>query len=127
METPRQKTIHVLSLFHTITSNKFSHCAFTGKVLRFAKMMKMYGYHVIEYGNGESESEADEKVQMMSESRLLQMIKRKTDDPNQFVGMDAVIGSPAWTIFNSMLIEKISSRAKEGDIVAHTFGKVRIF
>lgn len=31
---------------NTITSNEFSHCAFTGKVLRFATMIMSLGYEV---------------------------------------------------------------------------------
>jgi len=59
----KKPTLHLLvlsfiglmlkGLFHTCVTSKYSHCAFTGKVLRFSKMMKMYGYHVIEYGNVE--------------------------------------------------------------------------
>jgi hypothetical protein len=71
--------LHMIGLFHTVPNHKSSHCAFTGKVLRFAKMMKMYGWkvllvpfgvllvlvlekQVIEYSNGISDSDAYEKV-----------------------------------------------------------------
>lgn len=87
-------------------------------------MMKMYGYHTIEYSNGESESEADEKIMMLSEDRLKQLLRRKDDDVQGFVGQDAVIGSPVWTIFNAMLLGKIVQKAKKGDIICHTFGKI---
>ena len=35
---------------HTITSPEYSHCAFTGKVLRFSPMMRSQGYEVLHYG-----------------------------------------------------------------------------
>ena len=31
--------LHLPALAHTITTDEFSHCAFTGKVLRFAPMV----------------------------------------------------------------------------------------
>ena len=42
--------LHLPAIPHTITSPEFSHCAFTGKVLRFAPMMRSRGYVVIHYG-----------------------------------------------------------------------------
>ena len=48
-------TIHLPGLFHTVISKEYSHCAFSQKVLRFSKMMRMYGWHIIEYSNGVSE------------------------------------------------------------------------
>lgn len=66
----QKPTIHLIGCFHTVNNLDYSHCAFTGKVLRFPKMMKMAGYTVIDYSNGESKSEADEKVQILTEGRL---------------------------------------------------------
>jgi hypothetical protein len=53
-----------------VVSAKYSHCAFTGKVLRFPKMMRLYGYKVIEYSNGSSESDANEHVVMLTDAEL---------------------------------------------------------
>lgn len=55
------RALHVVGLPHTIVNQDYSHCAFTGKVLRFAKMMQAHGWHVIEYSNGASASDAAEK------------------------------------------------------------------
>ena len=35
---------------HTTTSPEYSHCAFTGKVLRFSPMICSQGYEVLHYG-----------------------------------------------------------------------------
>ena len=48
--------LHLPAIPLTITSPEFSHCAFTGKVLRFAPMMRSRGYEVIHYGVQGSES-----------------------------------------------------------------------
>lgn len=66
----KKPTIHLIGCFHTITNIDHSHCAFTGKVLRFPKMMQPFGYTVIEYSNGTSESTANEHVQILTKDEL---------------------------------------------------------
>jgi len=41
-------TLHLVGIFHTQHTAAYSHCAFTGKALRFPKMMQRQGYTVIE-------------------------------------------------------------------------------
>ena len=50
--------LHLPAIPHTITSAAYSHCAFTGKVLRFPRMMMSVGYEVYHYGVEGSESDA---------------------------------------------------------------------
>ena len=68
--TTARPRLHLIGLFHTETTKAFSHCAFTGKVLRFPKMLQQYGWEVVEYSNGESESSASEKVKILSSEEL---------------------------------------------------------
>jgi glycosyltransferase involved in cell wall biosynthesis len=114
-------TLHLIGLFHTITDAKHSHCAFTGKVLRFPKMMRLYNWNVIEYSNGMSESEANEKVQILSEEELktLTAVQVKESD---FVGNTAVIGTKHWFIFDAKLKYELYKRVKPGDIICYPFG-----
>ena len=115
-------TLHLIGLFHTICDDSFSHCAYTGKVLRFPKMMKIYDYRVIEYSNGTSMSEADEKVQILTEDELDSYTHYKTEDQATFVGKHAVINTPHWDSFDKRLIVELSRRVKVNDIICHTFG-----
>lgn len=121
VELNKKPTLHMIGLFHTICNQKFSHCAYTGKVLRFAKMMRMYGYEVIEYSNGVSESEASTHIQMIPEDEFYNLVKRKKD--TDFVGDDAVIGSDVWKAFISKLYPIILKNAKPGDIICHAFDR----
>eukprot|EP01091_Cochliopodium_minus_P014263 TRINITY_DN4808_c0_g1_i1.p1 TRINITY_DN4808_c0_g1~~TRINITY_DN4808_c0_g1_i1.p1 ORF type:complete len:413 (+),score=95.32 TRINITY_DN4808_c0_g1_i1:46-1284(+) len=114
-------TLHMIGLFHTITNNEYSHCAFTGKVLKFSKMMQMYGWKIIEYGNAYTESGADEFVQMLTEEELRSYITKKKK--TEFVGNDAVIGTTHHMVFEERLIPAMRKRLKDGDIVLHPFGK----
>lgn len=114
--------LHLIGIFHTKHTAENSHCAFTGKALRFAKMMQMYGYRVIEYSNEGSESTADEKAQMMSSVEYAKLYyKRKKTD---FFGNDAVIGSDGHKLFEAKLIPAVRERLKPQDIICHPFGHV---
>lgn len=113
-------TLHLIGIFHTKHQESFSHCAFTGKALRFPKMMQSYGYKVIEYSNEGSESTADEKVVMMSENEYEFFYgKRKNTD---FYGSDAVIGSLGHQCFETKLIPLLREKLNPEDIICHPFG-----
>ena len=58
--------LHILGLPHTITNDKYSHCAFTGKVLRFSPMMKSRDFEVFHYGIETSEPGADKHFDVLS-------------------------------------------------------------
>ena len=129
--------IHLLACFHTIPSLDFSHCAFSMKVMRWAKMMHTVrdkagnsAYYVIEYANEGSESDADEKVVILRADEFARIYP--TIQANEFHGKDAWIGSEGWSLFHSRVIEKLRARIQPGDIVAHPFGRsheevVRLF
>lgn len=113
-------TLHLIGIFHTKHQQSFSHCAFTGKALRFPKMMQMYDYKVIEYSNEGSESTADEKVIMLThdEYETFYGSRKETD----FYGKDAVIGSEGHQKFEEKLILELRERLKPQDIICHPFG-----
>jgi glycosyltransferase involved in cell wall biosynthesis len=110
-------TLHMIGLFHTIPNHEFDHCAFTGKVLRFAKMMRMQGYEVIEYSNGESLSEANKHIQILTREELF-----KHTSTDTVRGQIPWIGSDFWRNFHTILIEKLRLNVKDGDIICHPFG-----
>lgn len=58
--------LHLIGIFHTKCTEEYSHCAFTGKVFRFSRMMKPFGWTVIEYSNEGSESIADKHEVMLT-------------------------------------------------------------
>jgi glycosyltransferase involved in cell wall biosynthesis/SAM-dependent methyltransferase len=112
--------LHLVGIFHTQHTQEYSHCAFTGKALRFPKMLQMYGYKVIEYSNEGSHSTADEHVPILSfqEFDALYGSRKSTD----FHGNDATIGSAGHTAFESRLIDKLRERIQPQDIICHPFG-----
>ena len=114
-------TLHVLGLFHTIPNSDYHHCAFTQKAFRIPKMMQPLGYNVIEYSNGDSESEAKTKVQILTKEELDRFTGRH--DKTAFHGNTAVLGSPQWSEFDKRVKAELAKRLKDGDIVCHPFGR----
>ncbi len=112
--------IHMIGLFHTITSDEYSHCAFTGKVLRFARMMQPLDHHVIEYGNAESQSQAMEFHQVLSREELLSLLPIRKE--SEFYAKTAVIGSPVHKEYEKRLFPLLLSHVLPGDIICHPFG-----
>lgn len=113
-------TLHLIGIFHTKHQEAFSHCAFTGKALRFSKMMVEQGYRVIEYANEGSESYASEKVVMLEDDEYDFIYgNRKATD---FYGDNAVIGSSGHQLFEAKLVPALRERLSYQDIICHPFG-----
>lgn len=113
-------TLHLVGIFHTVHNSDYSHCAFTGKALRFAKMMKPYGYTVLEYSNEGSQSEADEHIVILNKDEFDSLFGGRGD--KDFHGDNATIGSPGHAKFQNKLIAEMRKRVKPQDIICHPFG-----
>lgn len=121
--TPRargQRVLHVVGLPHTVVDERFSHCAFTGKIYRFAKMMQARGWHVVEYSNGASTSEAAEKVQVLSEDHLMKLSKRAGENEDYQADLH---NKTLVDVFTRQACQHLSARVADGDIVCHVFGQ----
>jgi len=114
-------TVHVIGLHHTIPSEAFSHCAFTGKVLRFPLVLHEAGYRVVEYANGASQSDADEKVSIWSVDQLSKLAGG--DDALFSKTTSGLDSDPELReLFGILVQRELRKRLKPGDIVAHVFG-----
>lgn len=133
--------LHIFGLPHTITTNKFSHCAFTGKILRFIPMMKSVGYEVYYYGNDlynkESLTCADMNVNILDTDEMLRLkeevykqqnksdIQNKLDDQlNNFLDFTDIT-SVLYTEFNDKLAKELHKyyRGPNTDIICLPFGR----
>jgi glycosyltransferase involved in cell wall biosynthesis len=119
-------TIHLIAPHHTVLNDEHSHCAFTGKARRFAKMMHLVGrgvfggpfvhkYNIIEYANEGSMSEADEKVVMLNAAEYKKFYKHETNSP----GAQSNVDLPGAQLFRQRLEAALADRAKVGDICGH--------
>jgi hypothetical protein len=112
-------TLHVLGVAHTVPSEDYLLCAFTAKVLLFPEVIQPFGWHVIEYSNEGSESTAREHVVILTKDRLRTLSKRKSrEEPH-----DVDVGNTELREeFQRILVEKVRSRAKPGDVICHVWG-----
>ena len=112
--------LHLIGIFHTQAKTSFSHCAFTGKALRFPRMMQAEGYEVIEYSNEGSEAGATEHVSILTveEFDTFYGSRKKTD----FYGDNATIGSEPHQLFEERVIVELRQRLGKEDIICHPFG-----
>lgn len=113
-------TLHLIAPFHVRLCSAYSSCAFGQKAFKMSGMMQPFGWRVIEYANGGSESACEEKVALTTEKEFEGMYPRK--DPKAFHGNDAIYGTPQWALFDGRLREQLAKRAVAGDLVLHPFG-----
>ena len=60
---------HVVGLPHTQTTDEYSSCAFTSKVIGFCKMMKSIGHTVYLYAGEENKTPCDELITCITEEQ----------------------------------------------------------
>jgi len=132
--------LHLLAIPHTITRNEYSHCAFTGKVLRFSPMMRSVGYEVYHYGIETSLSGANVQIDLLTvdeynklklesymylnPSVTIEDSIAKLADPTMEVGSLANWDTPLYKEFNRKLRQEIKKhyRSNATDIVCLPFG-----
>lgn len=117
--------LHLLSIPHTVTRSDFSHCAFTGKVLRFARMMRPYGFEVIHYGVDGADSGADADVVLMGQDEHQELLGHAYHAQHATGGMygdDAKDGSPVYRQWNLNAREELKERVAPGDLILLPFG-----
>lgn len=116
----KKPKLHLVGIFHTQHTAAYSHCAFTGKALRFPKMMQQYGYDVFEYSNEGSEGKANQHFIMLNKNEYNSLYGHR--DKTCFYGDDATIGSLGHQMFEGRLIDAIKNNIEPEDIICHPFG-----
>lgn len=131
-------TLHVLGLPHTVTSDKKTTCAFTGKVHRFVPMMLGEGFSVVHYGVEGADLPSDATaVDILPTDQWIDLCQaafvetyggtkaeaaRQMADPTwAFQGLlstDSVLSKT----YNSLLSSALEKRYRRGDIVCFPFG-----
>lgn len=133
--------LHMPGLPHTITNDSFSHCAFTGKVLRFAPMMKSRGFEVYHYGVETSTANATENIEIFTKNEwndlriksyhhlhpelTIEQVTKHLSDCKNFVGDLGNIGTPLYTEFNIRFRKALQEnyRSPATDLICLPFGR----
>lgn len=114
---------HLLGIPHTIVNADYSHCAFTMKTRTLAWMLHDLGYHVIFYGNADSQVQATEYVRLMERDEFDMLTAQwRTNDGTQLIGGWANTNSPVYRQFNFYLRAELMDRLAPGDVICLPFG-----
>lgn len=114
--------VHLPAIPHTLTSDRFSHCAFTGKVVKMIPMLRAQGVEVVHYGIGDTNPGADHHVMLMDEMTQTDLLGHDHSDTTRFVGTDGHVEHPVYQLFNRRLARELHANVHERDLVAMPFG-----
>jgi len=103
---------HLVSLPHTQTTAEFVSCAYTQKVVKFARMMKARGHEIILYSGEENEAPCDEHHVIVKNHE-----QRKWFGKKNLQAMYPITWDPKddhWQVTNKRVIRLINKGIKEG-------------
>lgn len=112
--------IHMLGLYYTIHTQAFSPDPFSGKILRFPKMMQDEGFEYVEYCNEGSESEAKHKIQILDKATFQEL--RKLHEETEAPGKRDSMNSTLYREYDQKLLLALKDNVKPHDIICHPYG-----
>ena len=112
--------LHLFGIPHTRIWH--THCAFTGKVVKFPAMMKNHDYEIHYYGVDGDDIGQHVSHPIMTAEEQVELLGHDFSDHTKFHGDDANVGNKVYTEFNNRLADTVAHSINDGDIVLYPFG-----
>lgn len=109
-------TFHIVNLPHTQVTAEYTHCAYTQKVRKFAKMMHDRGHEVIVYGSEDIDVEVTEHVTVITKKEQ-QRYFGDNDHTKKFFNITWGPNDKHWLHMNNNAIGEIKKRIQPGDFI----------
>ena len=106
---------HVTALPHTQTNKSVNACAYTQKVLNFARMMMSLGHEVFHYGAEGSEVECTEHIQIISRAEQERFFPQ--DWKRNGFQLEWNANAPYWKMTNMRAAAEIIARKQKKDFL----------
>lgn len=109
----------ILGLPHTVSSKEYIACAYTQKVVKFAKMMTDRGHEVIHYGHEDSDLQCTEHVTVMT-NEIFNKVYGHHNWREKFFTYD--LNDECYQTFYKNAIEEIGKRKQPNDFLLPFWG-----
>lgn len=119
MKMSNKFRFHILGLPHTVSSIEYVACAYTQKVVKFAKMMTNLGHEVIHYGHEDSDLQCTEHVTVITND-VFDRVYGSHDWRSKFFAFD--MNDDAYQTFYKNAIIEVGKRKQKNDFILAFWG-----
>ena len=119
MKMSNKFRFHILGLPHTVSSIEYVACAYTQKVVKFAKMMTNLGHEVIHYGHEDSDLQCTEHVTVITND-VFDRVYGSHDWRSKFFTFD--MNDDAYQTFYKNAITEVGKRKQKNDFILAFWG-----